>query len=638
MVNLEINGQHVAAAAGTTVLAAARQAGIFIPTLCDHPALKPAGNCRVCVVDVKGSRLPQSACTLTVSEGMQVTTETPALRASRQFVLGMLFNESTHVCPICPVSGGDCELQNAAYGQQMTHWPISPAWEPRAVDASATDFIFDASRCILCRRCVRGCAELVGNFTLGVEERGLQTRLIADNGVPLGASTCVACGTCVQLCPTGALFGRRDAYQGHAAKTQSTASVCVGCSVGCGVNVVTRDGRLVRIDGDWNSPAAGGLLCQVGRFGPLEEQRERILNPLVRQDGQLSPAPWYDALASASAGLQQAAGQVAGVISTRLPVESLAAFQQIVSDQLRGQRVTCLDQGRLGTGEEISAASADMAALRVADWVVVLGADLARDQQVLRFLIQRNLSAAQSLVVINAWPTPLDQRAPLVLRPTPATENHVLQAWLMALKPEATPAAVEALAAPAGLSAQSIISLARGCAVAQNPVVVFGQELARQPAWGDLVSQLAQAVPALRVLSTWGGANSRAAAQLGLRAPGPLAAGQALFVDLGDDVPPASLVSAAMDAPFLVVAASYESPLTALADVVLPVPTWLEQSGHYLNLEGRLQVATGALPAPAEVRPNLAVLAGLAQRLGVGLVPNWRASASSDRLPAVDCI
>ncbi len=284
MVNLEINGKHIEAASGTTVLAAARQAGIFIPTLCDHPTLKPAGSCRLCVVEVKGSRAPQSACTLPVSEGMVVATETPALRASRQFVLGMLFNESAHVCPICPVSGGDCELQNAAYSQHMTHWPLSPAWEALAVDTSSADFIFDPSRCILCRRCVRACDELVGNSTLGVEARGLQTRLIADAGVPLGQSSCVACGTCVQLCPTGALYGRRDAYQGHAAKTTTTATICVGCSVGCGVNVITRDGRLVRIDGDWAAPVNGGLLCQAGRFGPLENQRDRILSPLVRQD------------------------------------------------------------------------------------------------------------------------------------------------------------------------------------------------------------------------------------------------------------------------------------------------------------------------------------------------------------------
>jgi formate dehydrogenase major subunit len=205
MVTLTIDNKLVEVEAGATVLTAARRAGIFIPTLCDHPALQPSGGCRLCVVEVQGARGPQTACTLPVSPGMVVATDTPALRASRQFVLSMLFSESNHICPFCPVSGGDCELQNSAYHEQMTHWPYLPAWTPSAVDASAAHFILDPNRCILCRRCVRACDELVGNSTLGVAQRGAKTHLVADGDVPLGQSSCVGCGTCVQVCPTGAL-------------------------------------------------------------------------------------------------------------------------------------------------------------------------------------------------------------------------------------------------------------------------------------------------------------------------------------------------------------------------------------------------------------------------------------------------
>ncbi len=636
MVNLQIDGKLIEAAENMTVLAAARQAGIFIPSLCDHPALTPSGGCRLCMVEVHGSRLPQSACTLPVREGMLVLTDTPALRESRKFVLGMLFSESPHLCPFCPVSGGDCELQNAAYSQQMTHWPTSPGWAPRAVDASAADFIFDPARCILCRRCVRACGELVGNFTLGVQERGIETRLMADAGVPLGQSSCVACGTCVQVCPTGALFGKRAAYQGHAVQSQRTATLCVGCSVGCGLEVVTRDGCLVRIDGDWAAPAGGGLLCRVGRFEPLGDQRQRILTPLVRQNGNLMPASWYDALAGAAEGLRAAAGQMAGLISTRLPVESLAAFRQLMVEQLHSPFVAGLDQGRLGTGAEGAAAPADLASLRQADLVVVLGADLEHDQQVLGFLIQRNLPAGLSLTIINARATALDDRAQRVLRPIAGSESNVVQAWLKATTPDARASEVEMLAAPAGLSAQTIFTLAQACLAARHPVLVFGQDLAaRQPELAEWLGQLTQALPNLRLLSTWGGANSRAAAHLHLDTGCGLEKGQSLFIDLGDDAPPASLLAAATEAPFVVVASSYHSPLTELADVVLPVEMWLEQSGHYMNLEGRLQAAHGVLTAPATVRSNLAVLAGLAQRLGVGLTPNWQTTQLDEPAPAL---
>ena len=126
----------------------------------------------------------------------------------------MLFSERNHFCPFCQVSGGDCELQNSAYDEGMTHWPIQPQWSNFPVDTSHPYYVLDNNRCILCRRCVRACGELVGNFTLAIEERGASNLLIADVGVPLGESTCIKCGTCVQICPTGALIDRTSAYQG----------------------------------------------------------------------------------------------------------------------------------------------------------------------------------------------------------------------------------------------------------------------------------------------------------------------------------------------------------------------------------------------------------------------------------------
>ena len=178
--------------------------------LCHHPALKPYGGCRLCVVEVDGFRTMQASCTLPASNNMVVRTDTPALRESREFVLSMLFSERNHFCPFCQVSGGDCELQNSAYDEDMTHWPIQPNWTIFPVDTSHPYYVLDNNRCILCRRCVRACGELVGNFTLAIEERGANNMLIADVGVPLGESTCIKCGTCVQVCPTGALIDRRE--------------------------------------------------------------------------------------------------------------------------------------------------------------------------------------------------------------------------------------------------------------------------------------------------------------------------------------------------------------------------------------------------------------------------------------------
>ena len=594
MLTLTIDGKPVTAEPGQTVLQAARQAGIFIPTLCDHPALRPSGGCRLCVVQVEGARGPQTACTLPVSAGMVVQTDTPALRENREFVLSMLFSENNHLCPFCAVSGGDCELQNNAYQLGMTHWPFQPAWAPREVDATAPDFIFDPNRCILCRRCLRACGELVGSFTLGVAERGAQTRLIADGDVPLGDSTCVGCGTCVQVCPTGALFGRRDAYQGRRAQSQATDSICVGCSVGCGIRVITRDGRLVRIEGNWDAPVNSGLLCRYGRFEPLKEARDRVLTPLVRRNGALQPATWEEALAAAANGLPGAAGY----ISPRLPVEALAAFRQLLGEGLHSP-LPAMPSNH-------AAPEAGLTALHAADLVILLGADLVRHHQVAGFFVKRRLPQGLQLAIIDADETALDARADFRLRPAAGAEAATLQSLLAAA---GQPAAVQALAA--------------ALAAAQQPVLVFG---AQPPEVTALLPALIGRYRQLRVLDLHGAANSRAARSLGLVHPFQPAAGQPVLVDLGDAEPPADLLAAVQAAPFVVVQASYASPLTERADVVLPVEIWTEQTGHYLNLEGRLQTAQAALAAPAGVRSNVAVLEGLAQALGVALTPEWRAA------------
>ena len=336
MVNLTIDGKPVQVPQGTTVLQAAEAAGIQIPTLCNHPALKPFGGCRLCLVEVEGARTLQPSCTLPVNEKMVVLTNTAKVKTARKFVLTLIFSDRNHFCPYCQVTGGDCELQNSALNEGMSHWPFQPNWNKFAVDATHPYFVMDHNRCILCHRCVRACGQLVGNFTLGIEERGSSSMLVADTGLPLGESSCVSCGTCVSVCPTGALIERSSAYQGLEGKLDETKSICVGCSVGCGITASTRDNRLVRIIGDWDAPVNGGVLCKTGRFLPMDEDRQRITTPMIKKDGKLQPATWEEALMALSTKMKPLAGKVgdgvAAVTSTRLPVEAIAMFKQIFAD------------------------------------------------------------------------------------------------------------------------------------------------------------------------------------------------------------------------------------------------------------------------------------------------------------------
>ena len=156
MIQLTVNGKPVEVETGSTILDAIRKAGFNVPTLCYHPKLVPYGSCRLCLVEVDGARTLQPSCVVPAANGMVVHTETEKTRSSRKFILSMIFSERNHFCMYCQDTDGDCDLQQAAYDEDMTHWPITPAYKPFIVDASHPDFILDNNRCILCRRCVTG--------------------------------------------------------------------------------------------------------------------------------------------------------------------------------------------------------------------------------------------------------------------------------------------------------------------------------------------------------------------------------------------------------------------------------------------------------------------------------------------------
>ncbi len=206
IVTLSIDGRDVGAREGQTILEVAGENGIEIPTMCNLTGLKPIGACRLCVVEVAGSRKLLSACTTGVTEGMQVTTDSERLRNYRRTILEFLFTEGNHTCAVC-VSNGKCELQELARKLGMNHVDVPYRYPRRDVDATHPRFVLDHNRCILCTRCVRVCDEIEGAHTWDVMGRGIDSKVITDLHQPWGSSTsCTSCGKCVHVCPTGALF------------------------------------------------------------------------------------------------------------------------------------------------------------------------------------------------------------------------------------------------------------------------------------------------------------------------------------------------------------------------------------------------------------------------------------------------
>lgn len=657
MISVTIDDKTIEVPAGTTVLKAAEMAGITIPTLCNHPHLTPHGGCRLCVVKVEGARTLQPSCTLPVNNGMVVYTNTPEVHQAREFVLALLFSERNHFCMYCQVSGGDCELQNAAYGEGMTHWPLQPNWQPYPVDASHPYITLEHNRCILCQRCVRACSELVGNFTLGVFERGAKSILIADLDLPLGESTCVSCGTCVQVCPTGALIDKTSAYQGREKEVEHIKSTCIGCSVGCGVELLVRNNHLLRIDGDWAAPVNQGVLCKNGRFLSLKNDRPRVVTPLVRKNGELKAATWEEALEVVAARLKPLAGKngsgVAALASTRLPAEALYQFKQLFADQLGSEMVTSIEEGIPTTlpgrmAQELGRPfEGTLEDIKQADCVVAVGVDLVDNHQVTGFFVKRALPLGTRLVVIDPFDNELHQLANYSLRPNKGTDYELLvgiiasivSAGLAKAEPsglyDLTRHSPEAVSQITGVPVETIHNLGRLLATSPKPVFIYGKGLTRSNDLRAMAAllELARLVGAPQaVISTKGQANSLLASLYGMDKVFAVNGHQAVYMALGDDEVSQRLVQRLEGAPFIAVQASHVSPVTDMADVVLPVEMWTEQAGHYMNLEGRVQEARRCVTPSAEVRSNVDTIKAVAERLGFALNADWQ-QAMKTRVP-----
>jgi formate dehydrogenase major subunit len=632
MVNITINGKSLEIAEGTTVLRAAQAAGIDIPTLCDHPHLTPYGGCRLCLVEVEGARTLQPSCTLPVSNNMVIKTDTKKVLDARKFVLTLLFSERNHFCPYCQVTGGDCELQNAAYHEGMTHWPLQPNYQPYPMDASHPYIILENNRCILCRRCVRACGELIGNFTLGFEERGAKSILVADTGVPLGESTCISCGSCVQVCPTGALIDRWSAYRGKETQVEKTKTICVGCSLGCGIDVLTRNNSLVRIEGDWDYKMNEGVICEVGRFSPMTEKCERIATPLIRKNGALKAATWDEAISTIASQIKNSPKSVAALISTRQPIETLSKFKQLFADKLGSDAVTSTEEGIFSRNSALfaetqkSSFEGTLEDLKAADAVLVFNEDLTKDHQVAGFFIKRVLPFNTKLLIIDRQENGLSKHANKVISATSGVDSDVVKSLEAAIvklgigknKTNVSATELQSNAQKTGISTDNYLDAAYVIASGEKPVIVYkdGESI-------EVLKQLADLINA-KLICLKGNANSLAASQLQLDKSIKLDGKKVLIVANGDEELSQKSIKEFEKVPFKVVQSAYASSLTGIADVVLPATNWLEQEGHYISSDGTVFEAKRSLIPADEVLTPYETLDKLANSLDVKLSTDWK--------------
>ncbi len=648
-ITLTINGKQVKGNQGDTILDICTANGIDIPTLCHHKGLTDVAACRLCLVEIEKERGPRPACTYPARDGLVINTSSEKLEKYRRLILELLFTERNHLCAYC-VASGDCELQSMAYRYQMDSTRYQYSWPNVIVDSSHPYVVMDHNRCILCGRCIRTCDEITGAHALDFGKRGWKTMVCADINQPLGESSCISCGGCFQACPTGAIFSKGSAYKGRPDECQAVESTCAICGIGCDIKGLVKDNKVVRIDSpDMTRPR--GLLCDMGRFGPLYKAAERITTPMKKNTkGQLVDCTYdeaFEAIAKKLGGLSS----MAGLASSKASTEALKAFADLMTRTLNSKMVDTLDGDDFRT---ISAATAQAGGdgnlkmeakledILIADCILVIGAHPIKTHPVIGSYIMRAATKNKAqLVVLDPLRNPFTFRATAWLKPAEGKEGLTIKALGNAIldhglaktagdknKFGAEFKEVEAkkAAKDLGIDVHDIYKSAEALAEAKNVVIIYGNGILqyKNPDLVTTILNLAGLVSSKpRVISLKRNGNSRGAWEMGISnvkssVMAEVAKGKAkgLYLLLADDMADSqALADSLKGLDFLVVQASYQSPVTAKANVVLPSLLWTEAKGSYTTLDGISKSTRPMVKSMAEIKDDAATLKEVAGHL-----------------------
>ena len=335
MVSLTIEGRPVSVAEGTTILEAAKTAGILIPHYCYHPGLPVAGLCRMCLVEVEKAAKLAPSCATTVAEGQVVHVYSEKSLDARKGVLEMLLINHPLDCPICDQSG-ECELQDYTYqeGREDSRYREPKRFNP--AEDFGGDVIYVPNRCILCTRCVRFMDDVAHDPSINVSERGDRALIGKFEGKDL---THPWAANVVDLCPVGALLSKDFLNKARAWELDRTASICPNCTQGCNVTMETRENQLVRMRPRPNEDVNAFFMCDWGRLNyRWMNEKNRIERPMIRRGSALAPTTWDAATAAAAAALNGKKVFVAA--SPMLSNESLFLLTQLMEGGSGGFRVT----------------------------------------------------------------------------------------------------------------------------------------------------------------------------------------------------------------------------------------------------------------------------------------------------------
>ena len=296
MIELKIDGQTIQTEEGSSVIEAAHANGIEIPHLCYHPELSVSGGCRLCVVEVEGQPEPVASCGLACQDGMVVSTQSEQLSEMRRDIIDLFISDHPLDCVTCD-KAGNCLLQKYAYEYDISETSHDFELSRTLYQDDNPFFLRDHQYCILCSRCVRICKEVVGVNAIEIVGRGFESHVATPFDGPMIDSSCVYCGSCVQVCPTAALMPISRRGRGREWELDRAETICGYCGVGCRIEYALKDGDILYANGAVDNSVNGELLCTKGRYGwDFATNSDRLTKPLLRRDVAfdlgLTDEPW----------------------------------------------------------------------------------------------------------------------------------------------------------------------------------------------------------------------------------------------------------------------------------------------------------------------------------------------------------